>query len=140
MPSPKKYIAYLTVTIVLFGATYYLLSSAFTTPLITTTPAAPDAGAIGAENAAMPRYVIPVLAETTVLGAMEQYAAANHGFSFSGRDFPGLGFYVEELNGKKSGSGFYWILYVNGTSSELGASSVRVHPGDVVKWRYEKGY
>ena len=80
------------------------------------------------------------LAETTVLGAMEQYAAANHGFSFSGRDFPGLGFYVEELNGKKSGSGFYWILYVNGTSSELGASSVRVHPGDVVEWRYEKGY
>lgn len=66
--------------------------------------------------------------------------ASMSGFSFSGAEYPSLGFFVESIEGKKSGDGYYWILYINGKSSNLGASSVTVHPGDTLEWRYEKGY
>ena len=85
-------------------------------------------------------YTIPVLSETTVLTAMEAYAAANPDFSFSGNDFPGLGFFVEEINGKKNADGNYWILYVNGKTSQKGVSQATVSSGNTVEWKYEKGY
>ena len=85
-------------------------------------------------------YVIPILSETTVLRAMDAYAAADSSFFFSGRDFPGLGYFVEEIKGRMNADGYYWILRINGTLSELGASQARVQPGDTVEWRYEKGY
>lgn len=61
-------------------------------------------------------------------------------FTFSGREYPSLGFFVESINGKYGGDGFYWILYVNGASSNTGASQTKLHAGDAVEWRYEKGY
>lgn len=70
---------------------------------------------------------------------MEAYAEKSD-FSFSGRDFPGLGFFVEEINGKKNANGSYWFLYVNGTSSETGVSQTRVREGDSIEWRYEKSH
>lgn len=78
-------------------------------------------------------------AEGTVLEAMN-VAASEGELSFSGRDFPGMGFLVEEINGLKSADGYYWILRINRTLSEKGVSQARVSPGDSVEWRYEKGY
>jgi len=75
----------------------------------------------------------------SVLDAMRALSAKGS-FSFSGRDFPGLGFFVEEMNGRKNTDGYYWILLVNGKKSDLGASQARLKEGDVVEWRYEKGY
>ena len=77
--------------------------------------------------------------EGTVLDAMNARAAEGE-LLFSGRDFPGLGFFVEEINGKRSADGYYWILYINGELSDKGVSQARVEPGDIVEWRYEKGY
>ena len=75
----------------------------------------------------------------TVLEAMNTLSA-DGSLSFSGRDFPGLGFFVEAINGKKSENGYYWILHINGKKSDLGASSAHLKAGDVVEWQYEKGY
>lgn len=72
----------------------------------------------------------------TVLEAMNAHVAEGE-LSFSGRDFPGLGFFVEEINGTRSADGYYWILLVNGERSDLGVSSARVERGDTIEWRYE---
>ena len=77
--------------------------------------------------------------ESTVLDTMKALSA-DGSLSFSGRDFRDLGFFVEEINGKRNGSGYYWILSINGKKSDLGVSSAQVKAGDLVKWRYEKGY
>ena len=61
-------------------------------------------------------------------------------FTFTGKDYPSLGFFVESIDGKRNGDGKYWILYVNGKSSDLGASNATIHAGDTVEWRFEKSY
>ena len=77
-----------------------------------------------------------MLTEGAALDAMHAFADASD-FSFSGRNFPGLGFFVEEMGELKNGGGNYWFLYVNGESSQKGASQTRVHAGDVVEWRFQ---
>ena len=75
----------------------------------------------------------------TVLGAMNTLASGG-GFRFASKDFPGMGAFIESINGKKNADGFYWILYVNGKSSDLGVSQAKIRAGDNIEWRYEKGY
>ncbi len=74
----------------------------------------------------------------TVLDAMR--SLASDGLAFTGKDYPSLGFFVESVNGKKASGGYYWILYVNGKSSDTGASQTRLSAGDTVEWRFEKSY
>ncbi|MCR4325621.1 MAG: DUF4430 domain-containing protein [Patescibacteria group bacterium] len=84
-------------------------------------------------------YPVHVADGASVLDAMRA-AAASSSFTFTGRDYPGLGFFVESINGKENTGGFYWILYVNGASSETGASQTRLSNGDAIEWRYKQGY
>jgi|GEM_PF-2986286 len=84
------------------------------------------------------RYTVPVYKAGTVLEVMRAYQTAQRGtFSFSGKEYVGLGFFVETINGRAAGGGKYWILYVNGKSSNLGVSQALVSPGDRIEWRYE---
>ena len=75
----------------------------------------------------------------TVIDAMNTLASGGS-FRFTSKDFPGIGAFVESINGQRNTNGFYWILYVNGTSSPTGASQTLVHANDSLEWRYEKGY
>lgn len=81
-------------------------------------------------------YRIGVTEGETVLGAMEELRARG-GFTYTSRDYPGLGTFIDSINGKMGGGGLYWILYVNGKSSDLGASAVIVKANDVIEWKYE---
>lgn len=57
------------------------------------------------------------------------------------KDFGGeLGIFVEALNGLANDppSNQYWLLYINGVKSAVGASSALVRAGDTVTWKYEK--
>lgn len=94
-------------------------------------PTAVDAGSTRTS------YTIPVLASGTVLDAMRAFASSS-AFSFTGRDYPTLGFFVESINGMAAAHGSNWMLYVNGKQSSKGASSATVAPGDTVEWRYEE--
>ena len=80
-----------------------------------------------------------VRAEATVLDTMNELASSGD-FKFTSKEFPGMGTFVESINGKAGADGFYWILYVQGTLSQTGASQTIVNPGDHIEWRYEKGY
>lgn len=77
---------------------------------------------------------------STLLDAMRELAARDPSFAFVSREFSGMGAFVESISGLANGDGHYWIVSVNGTKSALGVSSILLHPGDNVEWRYEKGY
>lgn len=83
-------------------------------------------------------YVIPVLTGGSVLDAMRALMETN-ALTFSGEEFPGLGYFVNEIGGLKNADGYYWTLFIDGKPSELGASSARPGPGARVEWRYQKG-
>lgn len=80
-----------------------------------------------------------VLAEATVLDAMSALASVGD-FQFTSRDFPGIGAFIESINGKQAVDGYYWILYINGKQSDAGVSQTRVSSGDTIEWRYERNY
>jgi hypothetical protein len=71
----------------------------------------------------------------------ELMAAAKdqYGFSFGGREFPGIGFFVEEINGLQQSprAGKYWIYYINGRKAEVGISVYQLKTHDVISWKYE---
>lgn len=61
----------------------------------------------------------------------------NTGFSFQGKDFPGLGFFVEDINGIKGESGAYWLYYVNNKKAEVGITNYILKNGDIINWVQE---
>ena len=153
----KKYIALVIAVIVLGGGAFFsqqLFVESFapvlgTSPTPTPTPleSRPAPAPPGSQSQQTPTpqaqqsssFTFTATAEGTVLEAM-QALEAEEKLAFSGRDFAGLGFLVEEINGKQSDDGYYWILRINGTLSEKGVSQAQVVSGDFVEWRYEKGY
>lgn len=74
----------------------------------------------------------------TVIDAMRALSSEG-AFTFTGREYPSLGFFVDSINGRANADGRYWFLYVNGVSAASGASAVTVQPGDIIEWKYEKG-
>lgn len=82
-------------------------------------------------------YPIELAPGDTVLDAMQKARA--FGLDFSGREYPSLGYFVESISGKAAQGGYYWFLYINGISSQTGASQTPIHPGDTVEWRYKRG-
>ena len=60
-------------------------------------------------------------------------------FSFRGQEFPGLGFFIQEINGLEQSPriGKYWIYYINGKKAEVGISAYTVNNHDIISWKYE---
>lgn len=84
-------------------------------------------------------YSVFVPADSTVLDAMRALTSTS-GFTFTGREYTSLGFFVDSINEKKSEKSHNWILYVNGKLSNTGASQTALKAGDTVEWKYEKSY
>ncbi len=126
---------------ILFGMYFFLSASAkireVTPPVLPAAPATSTTNFTLSVGDAMYHAHIP--ADTTVIGAMNILSSTTS-FTFTGREYPSLGFFVDSINGKKNNGGLYWFLYVNGKSSETGASATTLHDGDIVEWRYEKNH
>jgi hypothetical protein len=75
----------------------------------------------------------------TLIQAMRELASTTS-FRYTSREYPGLGSFVESINGIRPSAGYYWILYKAGKKSSVGASSITLRSGDIVEWKYEKGY
>jgi hypothetical protein len=84
-------------------------------------------------------YAVYAPPGSTVLDAMNILASTTP-FTFTSKNFPGMGAFVESIDGKENAGGSYWFLYVNGKSAGTGASETRLKAGDTVEWRYEKNY
>lgn len=83
-------------------------------------------------------YELFLLQGATAYDAMA-IAQKEMGFSFQGREFPGLGFFVEEINGARQDprTGKYWIYSINGKKAEVGISAYIVQANDIISWKYE---
>ena len=85
------------------------------------------------------RYALHAPAGSTLEEAMQQLQGEG-GFSYTSQEYSGLGAFVTGINGRASGQGSYWILYVNGEKSSTGISSTRIRSGDLIEWKLEKSY
>ena len=84
-------------------------------------------------------YQIKVAPNETVIDAMRSLASTGD-LAYTSRDYPGLGTFVDSINGKKNANGMYWILYTNGVTASLGASAIVLKADDVIEWKYEKSF
>src|SRR3989344_848736 len=66
-------------------------------------------------------------------------AAENSEFEFRGKNFWGLGFFVEEINGlaQNPKEDMYWIYYINGEKALVGVSQYTIQPNNSIEWKYE---
>lgn len=83
------------------------------------------------------KYELKVPQQSTVYEAMD-LARKTSGLSFQGKDFGGLGFFVEEINGVPQNHPMYWIFSINGKKSQVGVSQYKLQAGDVILWSYEQ--
>lgn len=56
---------------------------------------------------------------------------------FSGREYPGLGFFVTAIGLLESGDGKNLMYFINGTEASVGVSVYVPHDGDVIEWKLE---
>ena len=84
-------------------------------------------------------YTVDVTPRATVINAMNQLVTEGR-ITYTSKNFPGLGVFIDSINGTKSGDGMQWILYINGSPATVGAGSLEIHEGDVIEWKYEKEF
>lgn len=126
------------------GSSAGMAAARISDPATSTPPSKEAAAQTAVSNAAITlavgveTYAAPLPASRTVLDTMKALQASRPGFTFTGSDFPSLGFFVESINGKKAASGYNWMLYINGRKSDVGASQAVIHAGDRIEWKYEQ--
>ena len=74
-----------------------------------------------------------------LLQAMDELAAKDKGFSYSGEDseYGLMVMYVNEERASFEEDGAYWALYVNGEYGMNGADTQPIADGDTYTWTYE---
>jgi len=85
------------------------------------------------------KYEISVPENSTVYDLMDSLKQRGD-IGFKGQTSTGLGFFVEEINGKKNNANTntYWIYYINGKAAGVGISNYILKTGDIINWKYEK--
>ncbi|MFA6486186.1 MAG: DUF4430 domain-containing protein [Candidatus Magasanikbacteria bacterium] len=90
-------------------------------------------------NVGTTTYPLSIAPSTTIYDAMRQLQIdSRQPFLFSAKLFSGMGYFVDEINGIKNNpnTNQYWILFINGRSSAVGASAYFINEGDVINWKY----
>lgn len=57
--------------------------------------------------------------------------------TFSGKNYPGLGFFVTDIGALHTGNGKSLLYYINGKQASVGVSSYTLKDGDVIEWKLE---
>lgn len=57
--------------------------------------------------------------------------------TFSGKNYPMLGFFVTDIGSLHSGNGKNLLYYINGKQASVGVSSYTLKDGDTIEWRLE---
>lgn len=84
-------------------------------------------------------YTLHFQPTDTLLVAMQKLTArSEQPFMFSGKEYPTLGYFVEEINDQKNNpeTGKYWIYYSNGQPAKEGISTHLLTEGETIEWKY----
>lgn len=58
-------------------------------------------------------------------------------FTFKAKEYPSLGYFIDEINGVRGQMNSYWIYYINGEESSVGVSWYVLKDGDIINWKQE---
>jgi len=85
------------------------------------------------------QYPLVLPEKSTAYDAM-QALVSNKQISVLMKEFGGIGYFVEEINGLKNNNqtGEYWIYYINDISAKVGISAYTLKQNDKITWKYEK--
>jgi len=84
------------------------------------------------------KYETEIKAGSSVYDLMNLLKSQNK-INFSGKNYSGLGFFVEEINSLKNNpAGKNWLYYVNGKPAQVGISYYLIKANDIIEWKYEK--
>ena len=84
------------------------------------------------------QYEAEIVAGSSVYYLMNILKAENK-IDFKGKNYPAMGFFVEEINGLKNNpAGKNWIYYVNGQPAPVGISNYLIKANDIIEWKYEE--
>lgn len=122
-----------------------ILATLASMPHATSTPLAPTHAIVRPPEIAArlivgtSTYPITLAHEQPVFEAMRTLASTT-AFRFTWHEYPGMGAFIDSIDGRPNSNGRYWILWMNGRKSTTGASNLIVHPGDTIEWKYERSY
>ncbi len=72
----------------------------------------------------------------TIYEVMQKLQEENK-LSFTGKEYPALGFFVTSVDSLRSGEGKNLIYYVNGKEASVGISNYEIKEGDIIEWKLE---
>jgi len=83
-------------------------------------------------------YSVRVPSKSTVFTVLKT-ASKKHKFSLKYSKYS-YGVFIEKIAGLKNNpaKSMYWLYYINGKLSNLGASSKKIKKGDRILWKYER--
>lgn len=104
-------------------------------PLVDTKKEAGLAVALSVNGSAVTTEVSP---GSTVYDLMSKLQTEKK-LTFAGREFAGLGYLIEEINGVRNNglAKKYWIYYINGEKAKIGVSAYILKPDDKIGWQFE---
>jgi hypothetical protein len=83
-------------------------------------------------------YRINIKSDSSVYDLMNNLREQKK-IDFSGQNYSGMGFFIEEINGVKNNpAGRNWLYYVNGRLAPIGVSYYQLKNNDTIEWKYEK--
>ncbi|MCX6752114.1 MAG: DUF4430 domain-containing protein [Candidatus Nomurabacteria bacterium] len=73
---------------------------------------------------------------TSLYNALTQQKNAGK-ITFSGKNYPSLGFFVTDIGTLHANNGKNLIYYINGKEASVGVSSYMLKDGDIIEWKLE---
>jgi len=92
---------------------------------------------INKEKGEVKNYRITPKKSSTVFSLLEELAKRED-FEVKSTIYPGMGVFIESINGVKNGTdGRYWQYWVNDKLGEVAADKKEIKGGDKIEWRFE---
>lgn len=132
----KTYLQILGIVLVVLLGTFFIASRKAVSPerSIPETASSPSPSISIAAGGAAVR--LPLSPGNTLADAV--LAAQKSGtLAVSGKDYPGLGFFVTGIGTLREGNGKYLLYYVNGVEASTGISSYVPKDGDSIEWKLQ---
>lgn len=83
-------------------------------------------------------YKSPIGEKDTVYDLMKSLQNnKENNFTFTYKEYPGMGIFINGINNVEGSPGKYWIYYVNGEEASVSVSKNIIKEGDVITWKQE---